>query len=86
MTVAKCGLNSRIALSAIGLFCVLKCGAAQPNILYILTDQWRATAFGFAGDPNVKTPQLDKLAGQSVVFHNAVSVLPGFARPTARRC
>jgi len=48
----------------------------RPNILYILTDQWRASAFGFAGDPNVKTPNLDKLAAQSLVFRNAISVLP----------
>ena len=49
---------------------------AKPNILYILADQWRASAFGFAGDPNVKTPQLDKLAAQSVHFVNAASVCP----------
>src|SRR5688572_26713319 len=47
-----------------------------PNILFILTDQWRATAFGYAGDPNVRTPQLDKLESQSVHFRNCVSVHP----------
>ena len=50
--------------------------APKPNIVFVLTDQWRAAAFGFAGDPNVKTPQLDKLAAQSVRFANAVSVCP----------
>jgi arylsulfatase A-like enzyme len=48
----------------------------RPNIVYLLADQWRASAFGFTGDPNVKTPQLDKLAAQSVRFANAVSVCP----------
>jgi arylsulfatase A-like enzyme len=48
----------------------------KPNILFILADQWRASAFGYAGDPNVKTPQIDKLAAQSLNFVNAVSVLP----------
>jgi len=48
----------------------------KPNIIYVLTDQWRAQATGYAGDPNVKTPNLDKLAGESVNFANAVSVLP----------
>jgi arylsulfatase A-like enzyme len=48
----------------------------KPNIVYLLADQWRASAFGFAGDLNVKTPQLDKLAAQSVRFANAVSVCP----------
>jgi arylsulfatase A-like enzyme len=49
---------------------------AKPNILFILADQWRASAFGYAGDPNVKTPQIDKLAAQSIRFANAVSVCP----------
>lgn len=48
----------------------------RPNIVYILTDQWRAQAFGFAGDPNVKTPRLDAFSSESVNFSNAVSVTP----------
>jgi len=48
----------------------------KPNILYILTDQWRAQAFGYAGDPNVETPNIDKLAARSLNFVNAVSVCP----------
>jgi arylsulfatase A-like enzyme len=47
-----------------------------PNVLFILADQWRAQAFGFAGDPNVKTPHLDRLAGQSVRFINAIAGMP----------
>jgi arylsulfatase A-like enzyme len=48
----------------------------KPNVLIILTDQWRAQATGYAGDPNVKTPHLDKLASNSVNFKNAVSGMP----------
>src|SRR5512135_1956772 len=51
-------------------------GNTKPNILFILADQWRASAFGHAGDPNVKTPNLDRLARQSLKFENAVSVCP----------
>jgi arylsulfatase A-like enzyme len=47
-----------------------------PNVLFILADQWRAQAFGFAGDPNVKTPHLDRLANQSIRFINAISGMP----------
>ena len=38
--------------------------AKPPNIVYILTDQWRAQSTGYNGDPNLvgKTPNLDKLA------------------------
>jgi arylsulfatase A-like enzyme len=48
----------------------------KPNIVYVLTDQWRAQATGYAGDPNVKTPHLDSLASQAINFQNAVSVAP----------
>lgn len=48
----------------------------KPNIIYILTDQWRGSALGYAGNPDVKTPNLDALAKESVNFTNAVSVTP----------
>ncbi len=48
----------------------------KPNIVYVLTDQWRAQAFGYAGDPNVKTPNIDALASRSINFENTVSVCP----------
>ena len=50
--------------------------AARPNVVILMADQWRAQAFGFAGDPNVKTPHLDRLATESVRFENAVSGVP----------
>ena len=49
---------------------------ATPNVLFVIADQWRGQAFGFAGDPNVKTPRFDALAGESVRFVNAVSGMP----------
>jgi arylsulfatase A-like enzyme len=48
----------------------------RPNVVFVLTDQWRAQATGYAGDPNVKTPNLDTLAFRSINFENAVSVCP----------
>ncbi len=47
-----------------------------PNILYLLTDEWRGNATGYAGDPNVKTPNLDRLAKEGLNYRNAVSVCP----------
>ncbi|NLF31433.1 MAG: hypothetical protein GX591_11185 [Planctomycetes bacterium] len=35
----------------------------RPNIVFVFADQMRAQATGFAGDPNVRTPHLDALAG-----------------------
>jgi arylsulfatase A-like enzyme len=48
----------------------------RPNVLFILADQWRGQATGFAGDVNARTPNLDVLAGQSVTFSHAVSCTP----------
>lgn len=48
----------------------------RPNVLLLLADQWRPQAFGFAGDPNVRTPNFDRLAAESVRFPNAVSGMP----------
>jgi arylsulfatase A-like enzyme len=48
----------------------------KPNIVFIIVDQWRAQATGYAGDKNVLTPNLDKLAASSVHVKNAVSGMP----------
>jgi len=49
---------------------------APPNILFVIADQWRAQAFGFAGDPNVKTPHLDRFERQAMNFTQAVAGTP----------
>lgn len=49
---------------------------SRPNVVYILTDQWRGSALGYAGNPDVKTPHLDQFAKEAVNFTNAVSVTP----------
>lgn len=48
----------------------------QPNILWIVTTQWRAQACGYAGDPNARTPWLDGLASEAVDFAQAVTPHP----------
>lgn len=48
----------------------------HPNIVIVFADQLRYQATGFAGDPNVKTPHLDRLAAQSLNFTKAVSGCP----------
>ncbi len=48
----------------------------KPNILYIFADQWRAQSIGYEGDPNAVTPHIDRLAGESINFTNAVSGCP----------
>ncbi len=45
----------------------------QPNIVFVFADQWRQQATGYAGNPNVHTPNLDNLAEESINFTHAVS-------------
>jgi len=49
-----------------------------PNVVYVFADQWRASATGYAGDPNLKgkTPHLDTLAEEGVWMQTAISTMP----------
>lgn len=49
---------------------------SRPNILWIVTTQWRAQACGYAGDANARTPVLDALAAQAVNYAQAVTPHP----------
>ncbi len=44
---------------------------ARPNILFVLCDDLRWDALGCAGHPHVKTPHIDRLAREGVLFENA---------------
>lgn len=48
----------------------------KPNVLFLLADQWRAQALGYAGDSNAWTPHIDALERDSVHFTEAVSACP----------
>ena len=47
-----------------------------PDILWIVTTQWRGAAGGWAGDPNARTPHLDRLAAGGTWFRQAVTPHP----------
>ncbi|MEQ8239393.1 MAG: sulfatase [Cyclobacteriaceae bacterium] len=72
--------NKYLLILVLGIIVLSGCQktkeAPKPNIVYILTDQWRGSALGYAGDPNVQTPNLDAFAKEAVNFTNAVSVTP----------
>lgn len=76
----KPGKSNKIAQSVLVFLSVLLlstgCNQKNPNVVFILVDQWRGSATGYAGDPNVKTPNLDLFANEAVTFTNAVSVCP----------
>src|SRR6266498_1227603 len=45
--------------------------AEKPDVIVVTIDTLRADSVGFAGNGNVKTPFLDKLAAEGAVFMNA---------------
>jgi arylsulfatase A-like enzyme len=48
----------------------------RPNVVVVMTTQWRAQASGYGGDGNAATPFLDSLAEESVDFFQAVTPHP----------
>ena len=41
---------------------------SKPNIVFIISDDQAWTDYGFMGHPEIKTPNLDRLADQSLLF------------------
>ncbi len=50
--------------------------AARPHLVLITSDQQRYDAAGFMGNPVVRTPTLDALAGRGAVLENAYCSVP----------
>ena len=61
-----CGMMLSAALSA----------QERPNILYIMTDQQTANAMSCAGNTDLRTPNMDKLAERGIRFTNAYCSMP----------
>jgi uncharacterized sulfatase len=57
-----CGFFDSILISA------AQGDGEQPNIVLILSDDQAWTDYGFMGHPAIKTPNLDAMAKQSVLF------------------
>lgn len=51
-------------------------GSKRPNVLFIQPDQHRGTIMGCAGDEQVSTPNLDRLAAEGIHFTHCVSSSP----------
>ncbi len=49
---------------------------ARPNILFLITDQQTAGALSCAGNTNVKTPHLDRLAARGLRFDQSYCAYP----------
>ena len=69
--------NSMKYLASLSLLCPSVAFAAEhPNIIYIFTDQQTANAMSCAGNPDLHTPNLDRLAAAGVMFNNAYCTSP----------
>jgi arylsulfatase A-like enzyme len=62
--LAHCAAGAALALPACG-------SKPPPNLLFLLSDDQRWDALGAAGNAVIRTPNLDRLAGEGVLFRNA---------------
>ena len=73
-------------LAFFSLLCSSAASAAErPNIIYIFTDQQTASAMSCAGNPDLHTPNLDRLAAAGVMFNNAYCTAP-LSGPSTPEC
>lgn len=53
-----------------------KSSSEKPNIIFILTDDQRFDAIGYAGNEFVQTPEMDDLAKKGTYFNSAIVTTP----------
>lgn len=81
MTMKRMFRAAAIAAASIGALSTASAqqGEARPNIVVFLADDMGYQDFGAAGDRNVRTPNLDKLAGEGLTFDRAFVASPSCA-------
>ena len=65
-----------VALPAFGAEPAKDAPNERPNIVFLLTDDQRWDTLGAAGNPIVRTPNLDRLAATGVLFRNNFDTTP----------
>lgn len=45
----------------------------KPNVVFLLTDQWRLQDLGYSGNQQVQTPNIDRFKDESINFKHAIS-------------
>ncbi len=58
---------------------------APPNVLFVTVDQMRGDCIGAVGHPNVRTPSLDRMAREGLLFRNGFSSGP-VCVPSRKSC
>ncbi|MYH70103.1 MAG: sulfatase-like hydrolase/transferase [Gammaproteobacteria bacterium] len=76
---------NKLPLLCLLAFCAWSNGAGadeqRPNILFILTDNQAASLLGAYGNPDIRTPNIDRLAAEGITFTRAYAV-NGMCSPT----
>jgi arylsulfatase A-like enzyme len=65
--IPKCILTLFLAMVCV----TLSQGASQPNLLFILTDNHGAWTLGCYGNKEIRTPNIDKIAAEGMLFTRA---------------
>ncbi len=69
--------TSCVLLSAVVTFlCGHVAAAERPNLVFILTDNHGAWTLGCYGNPDIRTPHIDRLAAEGIRFTRALSSNP----------
>lgn len=65
-----------IGIVFLALMGAMWASAEQPNILFFIADDMTYTDVGFMGHPDVKTPNLDRLASQGILLTHTFTAAP----------
>jgi len=65
-----------ICFALLALLCGLCSAADRPNILLVLSDDHSAAHVGCYGNPDIRTPNLDRFAGEGMRFDRAYVACP----------
>jgi len=76
LTVMTRKVAAGVSLVLLGLSFSFAAAASKPNLVLITLDSTRADRMGFLGAKGALTPNLDRLAGESVVFEHAYAQAP----------
>lgn len=69
-------IHRLIILASILPFTLVHAESSRPNILLLIADDWGWPHASIAGEPQLKTPNFDRIARQGLLFTNAFASAP----------
>jgi arylsulfatase A-like enzyme len=74
ITSITCTMTNKIILINLLALFLASCTSQknqQPNIIFLLADDHRWDALGCMGNPIIRTPNIDRIASEGIIFENA---------------